>query len=259
MKNNVLGYEIDELKQLVDIYPWFSWAREELLYKVVDLNPECLEDFYSDSMIFFPRRELVLFKAKGNVLKERDYNENTIVKDKLAEEQQDKNSYEKEIFIVEGESVENDDCAVDFKNIEKEENLSGEENIKKEESFCLMDNPDKDEIIFEKENFDKKIVVIGGDYFSQEDLNILDEAEKVKDIKIIPFNDKEDNIKDTVKDSGSVIDYDLPEFYTETLAKIYTEQEYYKEAIDVYSKLILLYPEKSAYFASLVKEIKLKN
>ncbi len=49
------------------------------------------------------------------------------------------------------------------------------------------------------------------------------------------------------------------EFVTETLAKIYAAQGYHKLAIDCYAKLILLYPEKSAYFASLVEEIKQKS
>jgi hypothetical protein len=40
------------------------------------------------------------------------------------------------------------------------------------------------------------------------------------------------------------------------LAKIYLAQGFLKRALDVYDKLILLYPEKSAYFATLKEEIK---
>lgn len=49
------------------------------------------------------------------------------------------------------------------------------------------------------------------------------------------------------------------EFVTETLAKIYEDQEYYDQALDVYSKLILLYPKKSAYFADCVEKLQLKR
>lgn len=49
------------------------------------------------------------------------------------------------------------------------------------------------------------------------------------------------------------------DFVTETLAKIYEEQEYYDQALDVYSKLILLYPQKSAYFADCVEKLQLKR
>ena len=54
-------------------------------------------------------------------------------------------------------------------------------------------------------------------------------------------------------------DFNSLEFYTETLAKIFIDQEYYDQAIDVYEKLSLLYPEKSVYFASLINELKLKK
>ena len=46
------------------------------------------------------------------------------------------------------------------------------------------------------------------------------------------------------------------DFYTETLGKIYAEQGFSQRALEVYEKLILLYPEKSAYFAALIEEIK---
>lgn len=42
---------------------------------------------------------------------------------------------------------------------------------------------------------------------------------------------------------------------SETLAKIYYEQKKYLLSIETYKKLRLVYPEKSSYFASLIKEI----
>jgi hypothetical protein len=51
---------------------------------------------------------------------------------------------------------------------------------------------------------------------------------------------------------------DRAAFVSETLAKIYTEQGLYDKALDTYQKLSLKYPEKSAYFADLIAELKEK-
>jgi len=43
---------------------------------------------------------------------------------------------------------------------------------------------------------------------------------------------------------------------TETLAMIYSQQGYYKKAIQIFEKLSLKYPEKSTYFAGHIEKIK---
>ena len=42
---------------------------------------------------------------------------------------------------------------------------------------------------------------------------------------------------------------------TETLAKLYVEQENYEKAIQTYKILILKFPEKNSYFASAIKKL----
>ena len=101
-----------------------------------------------------------------------------------------------------------------------------------------------------QENTESRKVYAGvGDYFSQEDYdNVRTSDDNVfsryaaKARKEKP----EQSSTDVVEDIG---------FYTETLAQIYAEQGYYSQAKKIYSKLILAYPEKSAYFASLIQKI----
>ena len=100
-----------------------------------------------------------------------------------------------------------------------------------------------------EENTTQRKVYAGvGDYFSQED---YDQVRSSQDNVFSRYAAKAR--KDKVEKSENVAG-DLG-FYTETLAQIYAEQGYYEQAKRIYSKLILAYPEKSAYFATLIQKI----
>lgn len=130
--------------------------------------------------------------------------------------------------------------------------IEGVENTKK--------RTENDEVIQSQIQQAKKIFVVGGDYFSREELeSVNNENEAKADSPAIPVEAARSLERErAVKRDGANSGVDPLIFYTETLAQIYTQQECWREALDVYSKLILLYPEKSVYFASLVNDIKLK-
>ncbi len=92
----------------------------------------------------------------------------------------------------------------------------------------------------------RNVHIVGGDYFSQEEY----EGVRRKDDNLFR------NIG-TASDSRAKGDQPVPHlgFYTQTLAEIYAEQGYFEEAKQIYSQLILAYPEKSAYFASLIEKL----
>jgi len=135
----------------------------------------------------------------------------------------------------------------------------------------ILDLEDDDEIMFDEisdmvPDQMPKFVLAGGDYFSRRDF------EKIELDRSQPLDnfiaEKPTLLRAAI--SGRAINpqpqgeleaaesFEDASFYTETLASIYIEQGFYKRALDVYAKLILLYPEKSAYFATLVKDIKNK-
>jgi len=90
-----------------------------------------------------------------------------------------------------------------------------------------------------------KIMVVGGDYFSQNQYNEV--------------RQKEDNVFSSFasRDSGYVENRNSEEFdfFTETLAQIYLEQDYIDEAKKIYFKLIERYPEKTDHFMEIVDKI----
>ena len=87
-----------------------------------------------------------------------------------------------------------------------------------------------------------------GDYFSQEDYD------KVRRSDDNVFSRYAAKARQGKSEQDAVTMDDLG-FYTETLAQIYAEQGYFEQAKRIYSKLILAYPEKSAYFATLIQKM----
>lgn len=97
----------------------------------------------------------------------------------------------------------------------------------------------------------RQIFVVGGDYFSQSQ---YDSARRADDNVFSNFarEGRNEGYQEPENDEN-------PEFCTETLARIYLEQDHPEQAIDIYSKLSLRYPEKSIYFAALIDEINKKR
>ena len=211
--------EIVELERLVERFPWYTHARQLILYKLAAMGEECFEQKFRDFASFLHSRAKIFNEIRA-ILAGRD-----VTAAAGAENRTGLNSDLPEIEIDE---------------IIREEQVynSGRDTEQK-----------------------PRVHILGGDYFTREDFEKLKEEEKVEkvgrfvpkgdDTPLVSYTDREPLMREE--------DFESPSFYTETLAAIYAEQGYYEQAINVYAKLILLYPEKSTYFAALVDEIKLKK
>lgn len=99
----------------------------------------------------------------------------------------------------------------------------------------------------------RPVRVVGGDYFTQSQYdNIRNSGDNV-------FANFAAKIKSEASEKEANVPMPDDYFCTETLASIYAEQGYYDEAKRIYSKLILAYPEKNAYFASQIEKLEKNN
>ena len=93
----------------------------------------------------------------------------------------------------------------------------------------------------------RRVYAGAGDYFSQEEYDQArheeDNVFSARAAKVRKERSEQAHVENTF------------ELFTETLAQIYVEQGYYEHAKDIYSKLILAYPEKNAYFAALIQKL----
>ena len=96
----------------------------------------------------------------------------------------------------------------------------------------------------------RKVHVVGGDYFSQAD---YDKARQSGDSIARPAPVQADAEK-TTRSEASTSDI-ANRFCTEALAEIFAEQGFTAEAKRIYSRLVLEFPEKSAYFAALIEKL----
>ena len=90
---------------------------------------------------------------------------------------------------------------------------------------------------------------VPGDYFSQEAYAEVSREEDNALAKAVSAVKSEPE----VRERPAALAGDV--FCTETLAGIYASQGYFKEAKRIYSKLLLAFPEKNAYFASLIEKM----
>ena len=94
----------------------------------------------------------------------------------------------------------------------------------------------------------RKVYAGVGDYFTQDD---YDQVRRADDNVFSRYAAKARQGK-TAPETAGEVEFDL---CTETLAGIYLEQGYPEQAKRIYSKLILAYPEKNAYFAALIQKL----
>lgn len=100
---------------------------------------------------------------------------------------------------------------------------------------------------------ERRIIVVGGDYFSAQQYASVKRDE---DSSLGSLGRAESFSAEPKEEAGQISEDEFTDFCTETLAQIYADQGYPEQARQIYSRLSLRFPEKSAYFAALIEKLK---
>ncbi len=293
MKRELEELDIRELDAIVCSAPWFTYARYLLLCKLAALGRESFLSGVRTSLVSLPDRERLISKIAamyGLVKVAKSISAAPSAKGSaqgIAAAAGIKAA--SGIAAASGIEAASGVAAPSGVTGSRDGSLSGKEAL----SFGLLDVE-----FIEGGAFERHPYVVGGDYFSKADIDSLENKQENISLNYLkgagsatsggsatPGSsatsgsaamqgsgaDAEGSAtpgSGAVAEGGAIakdessgeisLEIDSP-LCTETLASIYAQQGYYQQAIEIYSKLCLLYPEKSAYFATLVKEVKIKK
>lgn len=244
-KKTIVKLSARELEAIVERFPWYSIARREEFIRLSRDRRHISDRRLRLAAIHLPSRDELYRIAHSYYIGD----ENQLIQLDGKVELVDENKFDID-DLANGISFDNEFPNTGIMEIEP---IAEIEPVKAIDPIAEIEPikeiaPIKINPIPEK----RELHIIGGDYFDKVDFD--------------QFENDDSWYKDT-KTFSSQLTFDLNEynsftdesFYTETLAKVYIEQELYNEALEVYSKLILLYPEKSSYFADFVRDLKSKN
>ncbi len=150
-----------------------------------------------------------------------------------------------------------------FKLITKNVQVIEEKEIKKVEQNKEVPTPEKELGIGKPLQFNEKETHSFAEWLTLTNAKKIDRIQEVKETNLIDkFIDTQPSISKLKREEffspaksaeESLIEND--EIVTETLARVYLEQEHFDKAIAAYEKLSLKYPQKNSFFANQIKLI----
>ena len=297
MKRELEELDIRELDAIVCSAPWFTYARYLLLCKLAALGRESFLSGVRTSLVSLPDREHLISKIAamyGLVKVAKSISAAPSAKGSAqgiaaaagikaasgiaaAAGIEAASGVAAPSGVAASSGAATSGAAASGETGSRNGSLSGKEAL----SFGLLDVE-----FIEGGAFERHPYVVGGDYFSKADIDSLENKQENISLNYLKGAGSATSGGSAISGSGAdaegsatpgsgavaeggaiakdessgeiSLEIDSP-LCTETLASIYAQQGYYQQAIEIYSKLCLLYPEKSAYFATLVKEVKIKK
>ncbi|MBR5660157.1 MAG: hypothetical protein IKW99_01245 [Bacteroidales bacterium] len=215
---NIKSLTMDELAGVIKAFPWFGAARIELCERMSKMGGgEWGKEQYADAALYVASRTIVSDIVRSS--RKNDYSD-------------------KDVQTLLKRFIAPEPVADTPKPVTDAGPLRSEPYPGKGSSETVP-APAK--------TYRRTVRAAGADFFSS------DEYEGVK-VDEDNYFSKFKVARSEESDSRGWEDPELG-FCTETLAWIYAEQGYREEAKKIYSRLMLRYPEKIAYFASLIEKL----
>ena len=236
-KSNLKSLSIDELVGVINLYPWFGAARVELCERMSRTGgSDWGEEQFADASMYVSSRSIIYNILRSS--KKSDYSDKDV--ESLLKE------------YISAQSPKPVPAAVP----------AAAANPAPSFAAAAGQGPDLSTLPITGQEqapgpapqaapYRRTVKVVGGDFFTSSQYESVRQADDNFFSRFKAANQGD-------KDERSWEDPELG-FCTETLAWIYAEQGYFAEAKKIYSRLILRYPEKSAYFASLIEKINEEN
>ena len=219
---NIKSLTMDELTGVIKAFPWFGAARIELCERMSKMGGgEWGKEQYADAALYVASRTIVSDIVRSS--RKNDYSDKdvqTLLKRFIAPEPAP-------------EPV-----------ADAQEPGTGSGSLR---SAPYPGKGSPGPVPAPMRTYRRTVRVAGADFFSS------DEYEGVK----VDEDNYFSKFKVARSEEGDSRGWEDPElgFCTETLAWIYAEQGYREEAKKIYSRLMLRYPEKITYFASLIEKL----
>ncbi len=219
---NIKSLTMDELTGVIKAFPWFGAARVELCERMSKMGGgEWGKEQYADAALYVASRTIVSNIVRSS--RKNDYSDKdvqTLLKRFIAPEPAP-------------EPV-----------ADAQEPGTGSGSLR---SAPYPGKGSPGPVPAPMRTYRRTVRVAGADFFSS------DEYEGVK----VDEDNYFSKFKVARSEEGDSRGWEDPElgFCTETLAWIYAEQGYREEAKKIYSRLMLRYPEKITYFASLIEKL----
>jgi tetratricopeptide (TPR) repeat protein len=285
---------IGEVRELLDLFPYFQSAHLLLLKGLHNTSDVKFESQLKQSAIFVADREVLYYLLKKEpqsaaeqleIVKLVNPGESITTDNQQTVIESGKNSLElinefeknyrrtdgarnpestshgmQHSLLVTEESDEDDSANIVFL-LDDEEELPGEKIIYMDPSILVSAKDDLLELDLQEEGSsapDEGPFFIGVTEVVEKNSKKLVQTDLID--KFIISNPRIEAVKD--KSNYPLEDISIPfteengGFITETLAKIYINQGYYSKAIDIYEKLSLKFPEKISYFATQIEKVK---